>query len=73
MRIGVVTPLAPGPGDLEMLSRHGFRSLELLAFPGHPYDPRAVDDRRLDELRAAGFTEEAVGASVLGTLNSDTD
>lgn len=32
-----------------------------------------VWDRRLDELRSCGFTEEAVGAPVMGTINSTTD
>ncbi|MFH1809482.1 MAG: DUF362 domain-containing protein [Pseudomonadota bacterium] len=32
-----------------------------------------VWDRRLDELTRSGFTEEAVGARVLGTVNSTSD
>ena len=51
MRIGLLTNLTQH--DVDFLARHQFRSLELLVWPGDPFDPQHVSDKQVESLLAA--------------------
>ncbi len=50
MRIGLLTAL--DSHDVAFLAGLGFESFELLAWPGHPFDPAKVTERQIDELKS---------------------
>ncbi|MBN2448079.1 MAG: sugar phosphate isomerase/epimerase [Phycisphaerae bacterium] len=49
MRIGLLTN--GKTHDVKFLADHGFGSLELIAWPGEPFDPKKVTARQIDEFK----------------------